>query len=264
MVPAVKVAEGESPPSWGELFAILKRNKPFARLVLAYFIDRLAMGTYFFVQPILISFALGMPEHLLWIGSPTRLPPCCLRAAVGADHAVARQAPRLLRGQRRDDGVVCAAVHGGARQALDRRLANLVMGLGNGGTMITPPAMAADTVDHDELQSGVQQMGGHMAFLAFVFKAGMACGPLVGATFLAIFGYEQSGQALDAGSSLGIRLCASWLPVLLLLVPVLHDVEFPDRFRASRGDPAHARGASHGLNRSGLRRVLPVRPRPRP
>ncbi|MEZ5459158.1 MAG: MFS transporter [Steroidobacteraceae bacterium] len=103
----------------------------------------------------------------------------------------------------------------------------ILMGLGNGGTMITPPAMAADTADHDELQSGNAQMGGHMAFLAFVFKAGMACGPLLGGLALAWFGYQQTGQALDAGNVFGIRFTATWLPVLLLIPPLLIMWNFP-------------------------------------
>lgn len=220
VVPAVKVAEGESPPSWGELFAILKRNRPFARLVVAYFIDRLAMGTYFFVQPLLVVFALGMAEHLLWIGTANTVAAVLFaplwvpvtrrfgkhRAYCYANFVTMLSYLMLFFATPNDLWLVV--------------LANAVMGLGNGGTMITPPAMAADAVDHDELQSGVQQMGGHMAFIAFVFKAGMAFGPLIGAACLAYFGYEQSGQALDAQSTFGIHFCASFLPIALLLIPV--------------------------------------------
>jgi Na+/melibiose symporter-like transporter len=226
-VPAAAATAQEHLPSWTDLFAILRRNRPFARLVTAYFVDRLAMGTYFFVQPILISFALGMPENVLWVAlantmaavllAPTWIP---ITRLLGKHrtYCVANLITMLAY------AIMFVA---GPQQLWIVIVANLVMGLGNGGTMITPPAMAADAVDHDELESGVQQMGGHMAFLAFVFKAGMACGPLVGATFLALFGYQQSGQTLDAGSALGIRLCASWLPVVLLVVPVLLMWNFP-------------------------------------
>ena len=226
-VPAVKVAEGESPPSWGELFAILKRNKPFARLVLAYFVDRLAMGTYFFAQPLLIVFALGMAEHLLWIAFANTLSavlfaplwvPVTRRFGKHRAYCFANVVTMLAY------ALLFVARPGELWIVV---LANVVMGLGNGGTMITPPAMAADAVDHDELQSGVQQMGGHMAFIAFVFKAGMAFGPLVGAVCLALFGYEQSGQALDARSTFGIQLCASWLPIALLLIPLSMMWKYP-------------------------------------
>ena len=215
-VPTAARSDGETPPSWSDLFAILRRNRPFARLNLAFLVDRLAMGTYFFVQPLFISFALGMPQNVLWVA---------LANTVSAVALAPLWVPITRRlGKHRAYCIanvvtMCAYVllffaqPGGLALVL---LANVIMGFGNGGTMITPPAMAADAVDHDELQSGVQQMGGHMAFLAFVFKAGMAFGPLLGGVFLAFFGYEQAGQGLDASASMGIRLCASWLPVLLL------------------------------------------------
>ena len=226
-VPAVRVAEGESPPSWGELFAILKRNKPFKRLVVAYFIDRLAMGTYFFVQPILIVFALGMAEHLLWISLANTLAavvcapmwvPVARRIGKHRAYCVANLITMLSYGLlffTTPDTLWLVEV------------ANMLMGLGNGGTMVTPPATPAAAVDHDELQSGVQQMGGHMAFIAFVFKAGMAFGPLIGASCLAWFGYEQSGQALDERSLFGIHLCASWLPIAVLLIPLSMMWKYP-------------------------------------
>lgn len=227
VVPAVARVEGESAPSWSQLFAILRRNRPFARLTGAFLVDRIAMGTYFFVQPIFISFALEMPQNVLWVALANSLSAVALaplwvpitrrlgkHRAYCAANVVTMLAYVLL----------FFAAPGGLAMVL---LANVVMGFGNGGTMITPPAMAADAVDHDELQSGVQQMGGHMAFLAFVFKAGMAFGPLLGGLFLAFFGYEQAGQGLDANAALGIRLCASWLPVLLLLVPIAMMWNFP-------------------------------------
>jgi Na+/melibiose symporter-like transporter len=106
-------------------------------------------------------------------------------------------------------------------------LANVVMAFGNGGTMITPPAMTADAVDADELQTGVAQMGGHMAFLASVFKFGMGLGLFVGVGFMAIFGYIDMSQILDPGVEQGVRLGASWLPALMLLVPVFMMWRYP-------------------------------------
>ncbi len=227
VVPAGQCAAHEHVPAWRELFAILVRNKPFARLMSAYLIDRLAMGTYFFVQPILIGAALDMQANLLFVA---------LANTVAAVLSAPLWVPITRRlGKHR---TYCAAnlvtmlsylmLFMAAPGELWLVIAaNLVMGFGNGGTMITPPAMAADTADHDELQSGDAQMGGHMAFLAFVFKAGMAFGPLVGGLFLAAFGYEQTGQALDASSTLGIRLAACALPVLLLVAPLLLMWHFP-------------------------------------
>lgn len=218
-VPAT-AAHAEQTPGWGELLGILSRNAPFRRLVSAYFIDRLALGVYFGVQPILISQALGMQQHVLTVAivntiaavllAPTWIPLanklgkhrayCVANVITAIGYASLFLIP---------DGAIIPVL-----------LANVVMAFGNGGTMITPPAMTADAVDSDELQTGVAQMGGHMAFLASVFKFGMGLGLFVGIQFVSLFGYVDLSQTLDAGVEQGVRLGASWLPALMLLLPV--------------------------------------------
>jgi Na+/melibiose symporter-like transporter len=106
-------------------------------------------------------------------------------------------------------------------------LANALMAFGNGGTMITPPAMTADAVDADELQTGVAQMGGHMAFLTCVFKFGMGFGLFLGLGFLSLFGYVDMSQVLTPEVERGVRLGASWLPALMLVLPVLLMWRYP-------------------------------------
>lgn len=229
-VPAVKVAEGESPPSWGELFAILKRNKPFARLVVAYFIDRLAMGTYFFVQPLLVVFALGMAEHLLWIGTANTVAAVLFaplwvpvtrrfgkhRAYCYANFVTMLSYLMLFFATPNDLWLVV--------------LANAVMGLGNGGTMITPPAMAADAVDHDELQSGVQ-MGGHMAFIGIRVQGRHGLRSADRRGLPGLFRLRAVGA--------GARRAVDLRHPLLCVVPAdraaadprVHDVELSDRLR---------------------------------
>jgi len=218
-VPAT-AAHAEQTPGWGELLGILSRNGPFRRLVSAYFIDRLALGVYFGVQPILISQALGMQQHVLTVAivntiaavllAPTWIP---LANKLGKHRAYCVANVITAIGYASlffiPDGAIITVL-----------LANVVMAFGNGGTMITPPAMTADAVDSDELQTGVAQMGGHMAFLASVFKFGMGLGLFVGIQFVSLFGYVDLSQTLDAGVEQGVRLGASWLPALMLLLPV--------------------------------------------
>jgi len=213
-------AHAEQTPGWGELLGILSRNAPFRRLVSAYFIDRLALGVYFGVQPILISQALGMQQHVLTVAivntiaavllAPTWIP---LANKLGKHRAYCVANVITAIGYASlffiPDGAIIPVL-----------LANVVMAFGNGGTMITPPAMTADAVDSDELQTGVAQMGGHMAFLASVFKFGMGLGLFVGIQFVSLFGYVDLSQTLDAGVEQGVRLGASWLPALMLLLPV--------------------------------------------
>lgn len=226
-VPTGKSRPAEQAPAWRELLPIVKRNAPFRRLMIAYFIDRVAMGTYFFVQPILIAVALDLQSSILVIA---------LTNAVAAAALAPLWVPITRKlGKHRTycvANLVTIAAYIVVFLAAPGDLwlvlaANVLLGFGNGGTMITPPAMAADAADHDELESGSAQMGGHMAFLAFVFKAGMAFGPLAGGLFLGFFGYSQTGQALDDASLLGIRLGASWLPILLLAPALLLMWNFP-------------------------------------
>lgn len=225
-VPATSAMQ-ERTPGWGELLAILTRNAPFRRLIGAYLVDRLAMGVYFGVQPVLISQALGLQQHVLTVAIVNTVAAVLLaplwvpiagklgkhRAYCIANLVTALAYLSLF--------VVPSAV------VVPVLLANVLMAFGNGGTMIMPPAMTADAVDADELQSGVAQMGGHMAFLASVFKFGMGLGLFIGLGFLTLFGYVDMGQSMTAQLEQGIRLGASWLPALMLLVPVLVMWRYP-------------------------------------
>ncbi len=227
LVPAVARPAGESTPSWRELYAILGRNGPFLRLASAFLIDRLAMGTYFAAQPLLIGVALNLQRDVLWVALMTGVASAVLAPIwvpiarrLGKHHTYCVANVVTMIGY----AMLFFAVPGGLPWVL---LCQTVLGLGNGGTMIMPPAMAADTVDYDELKSGVQQMGGHMAFLGFVFKGGMACGPFVGLGFISLFGYHGGAAPPSPAGVLGIRLCASWLPVVLLIPPILMMWRFP-------------------------------------
>lgn len=226
-VPARQAGEAEAPPGWGELFAILKRNRPFQRLGTAYLFDRLAMGVYFAAQPLLIGLVFGMMDNLLVIALVNTIAaaafapmwiPVARRLGKHRTYVLANFVTML------SYALLFVAQSGELWWVL---LANVVMGCGNGGTMITPPAMAADTVDYDELRSGLAQMGGHMAFLAFVFKTGMAIGVAIGLPFIGLFGYQGLGSELSETAALGIRLCASWLPILLLIPAIALMWRFP-------------------------------------
>lgn len=223
----VRNHDTEQTPRWSELWRILTRNAPFRRLIGAYLLDRLAMGVYFGVQPVLISQALGLQQHVLtvaivntvaavllapsWIPIARRLGKhrayCLANAVTALAYATLFFVP---------DAALLPVL-----------LANVLMAFGNGGTMIMPPAMTADAVDSDECETGIAQMGGHMAFLASVFKFGMGLGLFAGLGFLALFGYLDMSQVLSPDVERGVRIGASWLPAALLLVPILVMWRYP-------------------------------------
>jgi len=218
-VPAVE-SRSERTPSFAELFGIIVRNAPFRRLISAYLIDRFAMGIYFGVQPILISQALGLHQHVLTVAlvntvaavllAPLWIP---LSARLGKHRAYCLA------------NVLTAVAYASlffvpSGMILPVLLANVVLAFGNGGTLITPPAMTADAVDADELQTGSAQMGGHMAFLVSVFKFGMGLGLFAGLLFLSLFGYTDMSQEVGGEVARGVRLGVSFLPAVLLLLPI--------------------------------------------
>jgi glycoside/pentoside/hexuronide:cation symporter, GPH family len=106
-------------------------------------------------------------------------------------------------------------------------LVQVIVGFGNGGTLIMPPAMTADTVDCDELQSGERQMGGHMAFLAMVFKGGIMLGAPLAFALMAYSGFEGAWDPVTTSQAAWIRLCGSLIPAILLLVPIALMWNFP-------------------------------------
>ncbi|MEY4847134.1 MAG: hypothetical protein RLZZ36_247 [Pseudomonadota bacterium] len=225
----VPVAEShaERTPGWGDLLGIFARNAPFRRLAGAYLLDRLAMGVYFGVQPVLISQALGLQQHVLTVAIVNTIAAVLLAPlwVPVASHVGKHRAYCIANGVTALAYVSLFFVPTAVVWPV--LLANVVMAFGNGGTMIMPPAMTADAVDSDELQTGTAQMGGHMAFLASIFKFGMGLGLFAGLGFLSLFGYVDMSQVLTAEVAQGVRLGASWLPALMLLVPILLMWRYP-------------------------------------
>lgn len=226
-VPPVQRDASESTPGWGELFGILRRNRPFARLLSAYVIDRLAMGTYFAVQPALIVQVYGLGASLLWIALSITVASAALAPVwVPIAHRVGKH--RAYCYANIVTAVSYAALFFVPQGNLTMVLAVVaLMGLGNGGTMVLPPAMTADAIDNDRLLSGVEQAGGHMAFLAFVFKFGMGMGAFVGLGVLGYFGYVSMMQVLDPGLEQSVRVAGAWLPALMLLIPIVLMWRYP-------------------------------------
>jgi Na+/melibiose symporter-like transporter len=211
---------------WSEMFRLLGRNRPFVRLLTAYVFDRLSMGVYFALFPFYLQYALGMLQAFLvvsvviavaaiafvplWVAVAKRIGKhrayCVANVVTIAGYLAFWAVP---------DGVLWPLL-----------LVYAVLGLGNAGTMMLPGSMTADAVDYDELRSGVQQAGAHMAFLVFVMKVGLA-GGAVGLAAASLFGFEQAGGAHSEESIAGLRLAIALLPALLLLPAVALMWNFP-------------------------------------
>lgn len=227
LVPPSAVESDHKPLSWRELYSILVRNRPFLRLGSSYLFDRLAMGTYFAAQPFFVGMVLDLQKDILTVAITNTVVAAALAPLwVGIAKRLGKHRTYVLA-----NAITAASylllffVPVGALGLV--MVAQVLMGFGNCGTMITPPAMTADTVDHDELQSGARQMGGHMAFLAIVYKGGIMLGAPLTLGLIAVFGFEGGTGVLDDPAAMGIRICASLLPAVMLLLPMIVMWRFP-------------------------------------
>jgi Na+/melibiose symporter-like transporter len=217
-VPTRDLRQDAQHPQWSQLYRLLVRNRPFARLLGAYFLDRMSMGAYLAMMPLFVSFVLGMQKHFLLIAlviSVASVAFCPLWVLLA--RRVGKHRSYVVA------NVITCLAYVGLFLAPPTALVYLlvvyvVLGLGNAGTMILPPSMTADAVDYDHLLSGRAQAGGHMAFLAFVYKSGMAAGVFVGLGFASLWGFSGRGGMQQAPEAMfGARAAVSLLPILLLL-----------------------------------------------
>ncbi len=96
----------------------------------------------------------------------------------------------------------------------------VVTGFGLGADLALPPAMQADVIDLDELQSGESRAGLFFAAWTMAQKAGYALGGFVGLTVLDLVGFRAAGpNGREALVTLVVLYCL--VPVLLKLCAVL-------------------------------------------
>ncbi len=215
------------PISWNDLFGIVVRNRPFQRLFIAYLFDRVGMGVYFAVMPLLIPIGLQLGSYFLalsvaisiaslafspvWVRIAARLgkhPSYCLANTVSfGAYAMFLFVPV-----------------GGHYWAF---LTFILLGVGNAGTLITAPSMMADCVDYDHLESGVEQTGAHMACLWLVTKIGFALGIGIGLNFIGFYGFDSQAATQSESAITSLRVGTGGIPMLLLIPAVLLMLRFP-------------------------------------
>lgn len=97
-----------------------------------------------------------------------------------------------------------------------------LIALGDAGNQLLPNSMVADTIEVDELQSGMRREGTIFGAWAFCRKAGMAGGAFLTSFVIAQFGFVSAAQVAQSESALlGIRVAYSMLPFLLWLCALL-------------------------------------------
>jgi sugar (glycoside-pentoside-hexuronide) transporter len=102
----------------------------------------------------------------------------------------------------------------------------VLAGLGNGGWVVLPVAIAADIVDHDELATSERREGAYFGIWTLVMKlaAGLAAG-VVGVA-LQLLGYVPN-QPQTPATILGIRLLYGPVPAVFILAALVVFRRFP-------------------------------------
>ena len=81
------------------------------------------------------------------------------------------------------------------------------------------PALAADCVDFDELQSGTRNEGTYAAVFSWFLKASCTAGLALAGPLVVWCGFQNGKDVIQSSNTIqAIRLCDAFLPVALLLV----------------------------------------------
>lgn len=206
----------------------LAANRPFVRLLAAYFLNGFANGIPATLFLYFVSDRLGMPEargpllFLYFLSGIAGVPLAALTAkrlgkhrawcmAMIAACAFFVAAPLLQPGAIYAFASIC-----------------VLTGLMLGFDLSLPPAMQADVIDEDTANSGEQRSGLYFAAWGLATKASLAAG--VGLVFpaLAGFGFDASKGMANAPDALtALAIIYAWLPIALKLAAVALMWNFP-------------------------------------
>jgi GPH family glycoside/pentoside/hexuronide:cation symporter len=133
----------------------------------------------------------------------------------------------------------------------DYPMLSLVCGGLNGfsatGLWVVLPAMSADVIDYDELQSSKRREGAYSATFSWVMKVGMMFSMLIGGPLLEATGFDAKlGGAQSPETVLWIRILFAGIPVTALLIALLLIGFYPlstERMREIRAQLEQRRGA---------------------
>jgi GPH family glycoside/pentoside/hexuronide:cation symporter len=99
-------------------------------------------------------------------------------------------------------------------------------GLGNGGWAVLPPAITADIVDYDELDTDRRREGAYFGLWTLVMKWAQAIAAGVVGIALQLLGYMPN-QPQGPATVLGIKLLYGPVPAALLLAAYVVFRRFP-------------------------------------
>ncbi|MEO1747069.1 MAG: MFS transporter [Pseudomonadota bacterium] len=209
---------------WRHLMA----NRPFVRLVFAFFLNGLANGIpatlfLYFVSDIIGDADQRGPLLFLYF--------LCAIAGVPAANWAAR---RFGKHRAWAFGMCCAIIVFapvtllGEGDLLPYAIVCAVSGFFVGFDLSIPPAIQADVIDVDTASSGEQRSGLYFAAWSLATKMSLALGVGVAFPLLALFGFEAgAGPDQSAEALLALAIIYAWIPILLKVAAISLIWNFP-------------------------------------
>lgn len=212
--------------AFGEGLRHMAANRPFVRLILAYFVNGLANGIPATLFLYFVSDRLGAPDmrgpllFLYFLAGVAGVPFAAKLSARFGKHRAWCYAmianclffaavPFLGNGDVLAFAVICAAT-----------------GLCLGFDLALPPAIQADVIDVDTAASGEQRSGSYFAAWSLATKLSLALGVGIVFPLLDLSGFRPGGENSEA-SLLALVSIYVWAPVMLKLTAISMMWNFP-------------------------------------
>ena len=212
--------------SWRQTASVIKRNKPFQRLFLGYFIAQLGFLIFLSAVQMLITRGLQIEAFLF---------------LVFIQHIVAiLTVPLWLKVARRfgKHAAYCASlifiiigflalnfVQPGVLWMA--ALVFMFNGLGASGKLILPPSLAADTIDYDTMKTGAREEGSHIALLNMANKITFAISIAITFVLLSFSGFDPASATNSQSAIDTLMIIGTILPAVLLAIGVAIMWRFP-------------------------------------
>jgi len=212
----------------GPALALLGQNRPFLRLIAAFFLNGFANGIPATLFLYFVSARLELPEmrgpllFLYFLCGIAGVPLATLVARRLGKHRawclamilaclIFMTVPLLAPGSLVPFALVCAAT-----------------GLLLGFDLALPPSIQADVIDADTASSGDQRSGFYFAAWGLATKLSLAAGAGLVLPLLAFFGFDPTRAAINDPSALfALAVIYAWIPVVLKLAAVALMWNFP-------------------------------------
>nr|WP_324288252.1 MFS transporter [Hoeflea algicola] len=207
--------------------AHLARNRPFVRLIAAFFLNGLANGIPATLFLYFVSERLGLPDargpllFLYFLCAIAGVPLATWAARGFGKHrawcyamlaACLAFAPAPLLGEGNLVGFALICV---------------VTGLLLGFDLVLPPAIQADVIDVDTADSGEQRSGAYFAAWSLATKLSLAGGVGIVFPLLAGFGFDPSSNVGSVQGLTALAIAYAWAPIAAKLAAIALMWNFP-------------------------------------